>query len=165
MDQWKASAKRLYERGNLFQKDLPGYFGGTLGRGECFIAEEANRALPHPPDRTDAMNRLLRAVDLSASGLANRARMLLERLAQEDPENPAIHYWLARVLRDQGQIEGNPALIKRAYGLFQKTLSIDPDSADAFHMGVWCLVQLGGFEKAAAALDARTRAGKAGAKT
>jgi Tfp pilus assembly protein PilF len=165
MDQSKTAAKSRFDRGTEFQKDLPGYFGGTLGRGGAFIEEEANRALPHPPDRSTAVNRLLRAVDLSASGGTNQARQLLEGLVAEDPDNPAALYWLARVLRDQGEAEGSPGLIEKAYTLFQKTLAIDPESADAFHMGVWCLLQIGDFDRAKEVLDARIRAGRTGAKT
>ncbi len=153
MDRVKLDAKSIFARGDRFHLDLPGYFGGTLKNSRLFLEERLNRRLAHPTDRSGFINDLLRAVALSDSGSINQARLILNKLIEENPDNPTALYWMGRVLRETGEIEGDPSLIKRAHAVFGKVLEIDPENLDAFHMSVWCLLQTGSFEMAKSSLD------------
>ena len=86
-------------------------------------------------------------------------------MLEKDPGNPAALYWLARVLRLQGEKEGNPRLLEEAHGLFERALELSPSMYDAFHMATWCLIQLGRFTQAEKALHTWTREHAPGAKT
>ncbi len=165
LDRMKARSRSRFARGNAFHDPLPGYFGGAIEGSGPFLDEQMNRDLLHPPDQADALKQLLEAVALSASGRTNRARVLLEELVKTDPENPSARYWRARILREQGEAEGDRELILKAAALFRKVSAMDPGERDAFHMRVWCLIQAGVFDEARAALDAWAEEGPATAKT
>jgi hypothetical protein len=165
MDRFKANASRRIEKGPLFQMNLPGYFGSSARGGDAFLGEEENQALPHPPDRTVQIAGLLEAVALASSGNLNRARQLLDALADEDPANPTVLFWRARVMREQGVREGDSALIRQAYSGFREAMKTAPGSSDAFFMSTWCLIQLGEFDAALAELDQWTKSHAPTAKT
>lgn len=153
MDSLKAAARSRLERGPVFQADLPGYFGGTSGDAGIFLPEKRNRSLPHPPKRAEWLRAFLDAVACCAGGNVNRARSILEELVKEDPKNPSAHFWLGRALRDMGEREGNPLIIRNAQQRFGEALRLEPEYGDAHHMSVWCLLQVGDFKEAEAALE------------
>lgn len=165
MDRFKAKAAMRMTGGPLFQMNLPGYFGSSARGGGAYIDEQENRALPHPPDRTRQIAGLLEAVALASSGNRNRALQLLDALAEEDPANPTVLFWRARVMREVGEREMNSALIQQAYTGFREAMKAAPGSTDAFFMSVWCLIQLGEFETAKAELDRWTEKEGETAKT
>ncbi|MFH2001830.1 MAG: tetratricopeptide repeat protein, partial [Planctomycetota bacterium] len=165
MDSLIAGAQSRIRSGPAFQQELPGYFGGNLTEaGRVFLAKKRNQGLPHPPDRADLINRLLSAVSMCSAGQLNGARNQLEAIIDEDPENPTALFWLARVTRELGELEGSIDLLHEAHRLFKRTLAVDPENRDAFNMGVWCLIQLGAFEDALKALETWTRSREACAK-
>jgi arylsulfatase A-like enzyme len=155
LDERVANARSPSAQQRLLPGSLPGYFGGTTGGERLFVPQERNAALPHPPDRTDALNRFLRAVELNQSGMLNRALTLLDELAQEDPRNPSILFWLGRTERALGEKEGNSAMLERALAHFNAAHRIDAGFGEALHMSVWCLLQLGRFMDAEEVIKSR----------
>ena len=136
---------------------LPGYFGSARTGKKAFLDDESNSRRPHPPDRTDFLNRFLKAVALSQENLYNRAGTMLEELVKEDPANPTCVFWLGRTTWSQGLKEGSASLLGKAYGFFEKALELDPGFRDAGHMATWCLIELGRFEEAKRSLDSSRR--------
>ncbi len=134
---------------------LPGYLGSTASGSGPFLEREENAKLPHPPDHADRIERFLGAVSHNQSGLVNQARTTLEELVAEDPNNPSFHFWLGRTLRALAEKENSRTLFARAHECFAASLKLDENFSDAFHMSAWCLLRLGRFEEARAALDSR----------
>jgi hypothetical protein len=160
MTRSKESAHGGLAPGPVFRLDLPGYFGGSAGNASArgigepsFLPESENRKLPHPPDRADRVNLLLEAIAAGESGEVNRAYLQLKELSGLEPRNPTVLFWLARVSHKIAEREGDAQGIRRAGELFQAVLELSPGEAQAFHMRVWCLLQLGEFEEAKKRLD------------
>jgi len=149
MEQIKRRAAGKFAKGSVFQGQLPGYFGSVSSTGAVFIPEEKNRSLPHPHDNGDLICSLLTATayDKTGSKGRNQARSILETLAEKDPGNPTVLFWLGRVLREIGEKESNPLMIAKASERFSQALAIDPANSDFFHMKMWSLLQLGYFAK------------------
>jgi len=155
LERRRDGARQLTQPGRQLFDSLPGYFGGTAASGSVFLERSANQKRRHPPDAADLLNRFLRAVELSQSGHYNRARVILEDLVQRDSRNPSLVFWLGRSLRALGEKEGDSKLMEEACDLFEKAYHLDPGLADASHMQVWSLIQLGRFEESKAVLDRR----------
>jgi arylsulfatase A-like enzyme/Tfp pilus assembly protein PilF len=148
MDRFKDTAAARIAQGPRLEFSLPGYFGGSRTGDRPFLQEEKNRELPHPPMKTEIVGGLLSGVAQIDGGNLNRARSILEKVVKEDPGNPTAWFWLGRVLRETAEKEGNTPMLMKAREHFMRALKLDPDHSDAFHMSVWCLIQLGAFDEA-----------------
>ncbi|MHC4942927.1 MAG: sulfatase-like hydrolase/transferase [Planctomycetota bacterium] len=164
MDRFKSAAAFRIARGPRLEFALPGYFGGTQGGERPFLDEAKNRGLPHPPLKTGTIKGLLTGVAQIDGGNLNRARLTLEEVVRLDPGNHTAWFWLGRVLRETAEKEGNTPLLMQAREHFLRALKLDPGFSDAFHMSVWCLIQLGAFDDANEALERWAKANAPNAK-
>jgi hypothetical protein len=149
----KETARGRFAPGTVFRRDLPGYFGGTVQGDGAFLEEDRNRALPHPPDRAARVNTLLEVIADSESAGVNRAYVRIQELAALEPDNPTVLFWFARITHKIAEREGDAQGIRKAGKRFEVVLDLAPDDTNAFHMRVWCLLQLGEFEEAKKRLE------------